>query len=197
MISALKSIVWFTIGICSFCVLTYCAKAKGIPAKPVPKDIIDTNLGRVDFYLNNQHTSDFHCSVGTLNNKIVLGGYKLKNVGGQLVPFHYFSICIAHKELMRQRIFRIVYGGDPYSDNPNTWANMTTAQDDGDVACEIFDVDQNDSTNNFVQMTKEKNNYSEIWGNYSMTFVKTSTCSNALYPEVVQIRNGYFHVYVK
>jgi hypothetical protein len=65
-------------------------------------------------------------------------------------------------------------------------------EDDGNVMCEHFTVEVSDSLSNFVQITKELNNFQEIWGKYSVTLVRVQGCYSGFYSDKLIIRNGIF-----
>lgn len=178
----------------SFLVLTNCKKQKDAPV-PI-KDTIDTAHGKIDFYLNDRKEDMFHVNSNIIENKLCIGSYKLKQVENQLLPFHSFLICLSNKTLQKQNIVKENYN-NPYSDSTKAWAFFGTMQDDGDLGCEYFEVNEPDTLNNFVQITKQQNNFAEIWGNFSVSFNKTSDCPTGFYPKTVVIKNGYFHVFVK
>ena len=68
----------------------------------------------------------------------------------------------------------------------------------GDVACDYYDVLTSDTENNYIQIEGERNNYKEIWGNFSMTYIRTESCSpNSLWPDTVRLREGKFHLFIK
>jgi hypothetical protein len=178
----------------SFLLLTNCKKKKDVPV-PI-KDSIDTTKGKIDFYLNDGKEDMFHVKSNIIENKLCITGCKLKQVEDQLVAFHYFSICLSNNTLIKQKIVK-QNSNNPYSDSTSTWASFGTMQDDGDAGCEYFDVNEADTLNNFVQITKQQNNFAEIWGNFSVSFNKISSCASGFYPNTIVIKNGYFHVFVK
>ncbi len=64
---------------------------------------------------------------------------------------------------------------------------------DYDAFCDGYEIWDADSLNNWVQITQENNDYSEIWGKFSATFIKVFSCSTA--PDTVRIRNANFHIW--
>ena len=67
----------------------------------------------------------------------------------------------------------------------------------GDVGCDYYDVLVSDTINNYIQIKGQNNDYKEIWGNFSMTYIRTESCSpNSLWPDTVRLRDGKFHLYL-
>lgn len=108
-------------------------------------------------------------------------------------------MCIETQSLKIQKIRKLNFADSSnfFANSRNSWAYFNTNDDDGDSVCEWFEVNENDSLNNFVQITKQENDFSELWGNFSVSFNKTSDCKNRFYPNELLIRNGTFHVFVK
>lgn len=91
--------------------------------------------------------------------------------------------------LSKQRIYRGI-------DNRDTLiATYLTTDIEYDASCDAYRVYEPDSLNNWVQITKEENNYGEIWGNFSITFIKVDSCEGTPYPDTVRIRDGVFHIW--
>ncbi len=131
--------------------------------------------GLVNSYLTN-----------TLGFKII----KYKDIGnGEIVPWENFGIGNLQKSLFAQQVFK-----DFYLNDSIVAARFATAQDDGDVLCDYFEVLESDSTNNWVQITREENGYQEIWGKFSVTMIRTDGCASSPYPDTLRFREGSFHV---
>lgn len=175
---------------------SFCRKKDGA-AKP-PIDVIDTTKGRMSFELNGYYEGMFHIQATKVKNKIDLWGDKTKVIDNRLVSFEFIEICFGNKTMKKQPIFDLIVKGDEeFSDSTRAWGGFYTMDDDGDAGCESFAINDKDSVNNWIKITKENNDFGEVWGNFSMSFTKTKNCDNKLYPDAVVIRNGYFHVFVK
>ena len=72
-----------------------------------------------------------------------------------------------------------------------------TLQEHGEIPCESFRIVDADSVNNYIELTGQKDNFSEVWGNFSVTFYKESTCYKGHYPDTIRFRNGKFHFYLR
>jgi hypothetical protein len=169
-----------------------CTKRVGL--RPLV-DIIDTTLQASRFTFNGEN-QNWHVKCIEIDEKIFLSSTKSIEFEHTLVPFHYFGLGFLPETLKRQKLETTNYN-DPFSATSPCWAIFSTMADDGDVGCEEFIVDVSDSLSNFVQITKELNNFQEIWGKYSVTLVKVQGCASGFYSDKLTIRNGYFHVIVE
>ncbi|MBX3163054.1 MAG: hypothetical protein KF900_01120 [Bacteroidetes bacterium] len=107
-----------------------------------------------------------------------------------------FVIAGVKKNLISQKVYNIVNGVN--SVPKKTYAFFHTYWTDGDVFCENFDIPETDTLNNYIQITKQNNNYKEVFGVFSLTLIKTQDCKERQYPDdTMRIRNGYFHLYLK
>jgi len=93
------------------------------------------------------------------------------------------------KNLFKQRLYK------EFSDSDSTTSIYFTNDLEDDVGCDYYQVYEADSLNNWVQITKEVNHYGEIWGEFSVTYLKESGCPDSPYPDTVRIRNGTFHIW--
>jgi hypothetical protein len=75
----------------------------------------------------------------------------------------------------------------------DAYGSFGTAQSDGDVGCDFYEIIESDSTNNWVRIEKQSNEYNEVWGSFSMHLYRTRTCSSTIYPDTLLITNGEFH----
>ena len=177
-------------------IFSFCAK-KEVPSK-LPVDHIDTTLGNMTFALNGKSAHDFHVSGKKFKNKIVVLGEKMELVGNELVPFHHWDICFNNNSLKKQPLCKVYQGDDSkYSDSSKAWSTFATSGDSGQGICEFFEINNGDSINNWVQVTKQQSDFGEIWGNISVSLKKIQKCYPNFYPDTVVIRNGYFHIFVK
>lgn len=118
---------------------------------------------------------------------------KDKVIDGVIVPWENFSIGYFNKILGKQHIY-------PYDTNAvfdpviNRTASFTTRQDDGDVLCDYFDVIEADSLDNWVQITREENNFGEVWGVFQVSLYRVNGCAASIYPDTLRLTNGTFHL---
>lgn len=101
----------------------------------------------------------------------------------------YIFISNISKKLIRQKI----YVG--FIDSDSIASRYITNDLEDDVGCDYYQVYEADTLNNWIQITKEVNNYGEIWGEFSVTYLKESGCPDSPYPDTVRIRNGTFHIW--
>src|SRR5690606_1220489 len=97
---------------------------------------------------------------GVYSNRLRTVDDKYKKVEKNLsIPWEIFSLQLVDKTINNQRIYMqdsLAYIQPGIS---KTYASYGTVQDDGDVVCDLFDVAEADSVNNWIQITKEKNGY--------------------------------------
>ncbi len=93
------------------------------------------------------------------------------------------------KTLFKQKL----YSG--FTDSDSTTSHYFTNDLEEDAGCDYYQVYEADSLNNWVQITKEINDYGEIWGKFSVTYLKETGCPGSPYPDTVRIRNGAFHIW--
>jgi hypothetical protein len=173
-----------------------CKKDPEVEPLP-PKDIIDTTQGRIFLVLDDASVDNFHAYAVIIDGKLSLGGGQLRSFHGDLVSSQNIGFALTQKSFVRQTIHKMPYSINRFSDSTSTWAYFGTSQDDGDVGCEFFEVDETDSLNNYIQITRMKNDFSEIWGTFNVSFVKVQDCSHRLHSQHLTARYGYFHVFVK
>ncbi len=132
--------------------------------------------------------------VATLYDKFDMTLEKYKNIDGNLLPWETMGIDYFNKNLQYQNIIASdsIKSFAPW-DAVNAYGSFGTAQDDGDVECDFFVVIESDSTNNWVRIDRESNNYNEVWGSFSMHLYRTNTCNVSIYPDTLLITNGQFH----
>lgn len=74
-----------------------------------------------------------------------------------------------------------------------TFAAFYTSSDNQHSVCDNYLLILSDTVNNWLQITEEYNNFKELKGSFSATFIKVRNCSFS-YPDTVKIRNGTFHI---
>ena len=63
-----------------------------------------------------------------------------------------------------------------------------------DQSCDRFDLLEADSANNYIRITRQENNYDEIWGEFSATYIRTGvTCNSEEFADTLIFRDGTFH----
>jgi hypothetical protein len=73
-----------------------------------------------------------------------------------------------------------------------------TMTSDGDVLADTYELVESDSLNNFFNITAQKNNFKEIKGEFSATFVRIELSKHTQFPnlDTVRIRDGKFHLFL-
>ena len=72
---------------------------------------------------------------------------------------------------------------------------FSTFTQQGCTGCEMFYVGGTDVENNWIEVTKQEDNFKKIWGKFSLTMVKDSVdCFLARYPNTIEVRNGSFYL---
>jgi hypothetical protein len=94
-----------------------------------------------------------------------------------------------------QTIYRARYDS---TDRFNRRAGFSTSAD-GDAGGDRYDIIESDSLNNFISITDETNNFSEIRGNFSMTFVRIFKDAISPFPELdtVRFRDCTLHLFIR
>ncbi len=76
-------------------------------------------------------------------------------------------------------------------------AGFTTSEDDGCIIGDIFDIDTSGIQNNYIQITKQKDNYHEIWGEFRVKLIRTHNCNCTDLPDTIEFSKGTFHILFK
>lgn len=125
------------------------------------------------------------------------GIHKSGEIGNTYNTFdEILNFNLIDKKLGRQIIPIITFAAIAglNQDSP-PFAVFGTFHDEGCVGCEMFYVGGTDVENNWIEITKQEDNFKKIWGKFSLTMVKDSIdCDLAHYPNVIQIRNGEFYL---
>lgn len=66
---------------------------------------------------------------------------------------------------------------------------------ESDVTGDEYDVLDIDSTNNWIEITKEKDNFSKnIYGQFSVTLIRKKKFENSPFPDTLRFTNGTFYI---
>jgi len=119
---------------------------------------------------------------------------KQKKIGGTWVDWETIGLVYFNKNLQTQKLINSdsIKTFAPW-DAVDAYGSFSTAQDDGDVTCDMYGIIESDSTSNWVRIDKQKNNYSEVWGSFGMHLYRKRSCSSTIYPDTLFITNGQFH----
>lgn len=186
--------------IISCLILLSCKKQKKVSETIVQPNtqfdlINDTTKGIVSATINGNYWHGF--PILDTGSKFGFTATLFKKSDNTFLPWESLSIFKIKKNLLNQ----IVYKTDSLlNTNPSiakTSGFFSTKQNDGDVSCEYFEIYEKDSLFNSVTITKQVNNYTEVYGNFSLTFIKFYNCNFPHYPDTLKIKNGYFHIYLK
>lgn len=157
--------------------------------------INDTSNGTVNAKINGVLWRGFP-HVDSLNN-FSFTATKYRISGNNYLPNEIFSIFKIKKMSGSQIIFKSDSTLNLTPLIAKTSAFFGTFKPDGDVTCEDFIVIEADSSNNIVQITKQIDNYSEVYGTFKLNLIKINNCSTHHYPDTVKFTNGYFHLKLK
>ena len=78
--------------------------------------------------------------------------------------------------------------------NTPTNSNFLVVIEEGEFISEEFRPLESDLVNNWLEITKQEDNYKKVWGKFSATYIKEKTGPDAKYPDTLRIRNGSFYV---
>jgi hypothetical protein len=154
-----------------------------------------SNNGELSVYINGVKWSQV---VYTKNkNRFSFTAIKYKTVGGVSVASESLTFNLIQKTLSKQTLYAV---DSLLNINPSiakTCSSFNTLEDDGDVACDNFEVIAQDSVNNYIQITNANTDYSEISGVFNSNYHRTSSCHATSYPDTIILTNGKFHIYLK
>jgi hypothetical protein len=90
------------------------------------------------------------------------------------------------------------YKTSSYNIALKTSASFYTMASDGDVQADTYELVESDSLNNYFNITYQKNNFKEIKGEFSATFVRIELSKYTQFPDLdtVRIRDGKFHLFL-
>ncbi len=80
-----------------------------------------------------------------------------------------------------------------YDTLPYGW--YVTNDIEEDAMCDTYYPIESDSINNWIHITKQENDYQEMWGEFSISLYKESGCDGSPYPDTVIVRSGTFHIW--
>lgn len=60
--------------------------------------------------------------------------------------------------------------------------------------CEEYFINEADLANCYVEITKERNNFEEVWGTFQVSLKKVKTCETGVLPEILTIEKGEFYI---
>jgi len=126
-------------------------------------------------------------------NRITIAGDKYKTISGVEIPFEVLSLGLIPRTTSQQTLYPRDSLVTQNPDSARIYASFTTRQGDGDVGCDGFRVLTQDSANNWVRITRQENNYQKVWGEFSVTMVRTRGCAASPYAaDTLRFRNGEF-----
>lgn len=117
-------------------------------------------------------------------------------------PKSRLSIGFLRKQVGKQRltgapIAEILDSVRIYSPSVPTYLAVTSYQEHGHFLCEQFQVDNNDSLNNWIEITKQEGGYKKIWGKFQVTIFREgiyNRCDNLRFPERFTTTSGQFYL---
>ncbi|WP_417608626.1 hypothetical protein [Owenweeksia hongkongensis] len=120
---------------------------------------------------------------------------KYRMIEGSLSPWEALTISdIQKKTDSVQRILNSDTIASTYPDRArHVGGYFGTPQADGDVSCDIFEVIEQDSVNNWVRINKQQNDFTKVWGSFSLHLYRTESCSSTMYPDTLLITDGQFY----
>lgn len=177
-----------------------CGKKTKQPDSIVQPNVVfdlinDTTKGTVTATINGVLWRGFP-HVDSLNN-FSFTATQYRKSGNNYLPQEIFSIFKIRKIIVSQIIHKSDSTLNLTPLIAKTSAFFGTFKPDGDVTCEDFSVIDSDSANNLVQITKQINNYSEVYGTFKLSLIKTINCSTSHYSDTIKLNNGYFHLKLK
>ena len=83
--------------------------------------------------------------------------------------------------------------GDP---NCRSAAIFTTTID-YDTSGDRFIINEDAATENYIEITKEVNNFKEVWGVYQCELIRKKKVQNSPFPDTLRFTGGSFHLKFK
>ena len=148
------------------------------------------------FEMNGTHWQAQKTSVNKIND--TLFGFSL--VKGKYwaeydIDTAALSFNFLRKELGRKTVFnRRMEEWITTLENTPTIASFNLQNNDFGFLSEAFRPLESDSVNNWIEITKQEDNYKKVWGKFSITLIKEGTNQTPNYPDTLRIRNGSFYV---
>lgn len=107
-----------------------------------------------------------------------------------------FSILFIEKKKGKQSIQsstiqQMVNNLNSFSDTTPVTASFGTMHQQGEMICEQFIVDT--TSNNWIEIIQEEENYKYIWGRFNFTVYKVRNCTAGGFPDTLRITNGEFY----
>lgn len=94
----------------------------------------------------------------------------------------------------RNRLYKIDFVN---YDPQKTTAVLFTNREDGDVQCDLYNVIETDSINNFIQIDSYNQNNNEVKGRFALKLIiRLPKCRNNA-PDTLVFINGDFHTKIK
>jgi hypothetical protein len=157
---------------------------------------MDSSLGELSMNING---SSWNGNVRTINEeRYIIIAEKYKSIDGISVPWEILYLALLDKNdttiTLHVEDYALVHTQPELA---RTYASFSTMQDDGDVWCDLYEVVESDSINNWVHITQQNKNFTEIWGEFSITLHRKSGCPSSVYPDTLRIKDGEFHIYLK
>lgn len=158
----------------------------------------NSEYGTLKVKLNgDKWTGKVNVNTSMVAGKFTIGVSRMIKMEGVYICRDQLGLSFLYRTKDQQRLFSTdsIANYDPA--NSRTSASFGTTQDDGDVMCDLFEVIDSESENNYFIITKEENDFSEIWGKFAVSLKKTISCSASEYPDIIRFTDGEFHVFLK
>jgi hypothetical protein len=117
-----------------------------------------------------------------------------KEFDGILLPFDGLGFGLVNKNI---KVQKLSIRDSMVNLNPllaKTYSSFSTSQGDGDVLCDMYEVLESDSLNNWIKIETEKNNFTEMSGIFNVTLLRIRTCGSSLYSDTLKFTNGHFNI---
>ena len=122
--------------------------------------------------------------IGLMINKTIVQN-------GQTYPWDGLNVGNLKNTFSKQRIYQQGWITDTSILRPRAY--FVTHYDHYDVSCDLYNVFEEDSVNNWIQITEEENDYQKIKGKFSITMYRQYSCAESTMPDTIRIRDGEFY----
>lgn len=151
------------------------------------------SVGKASFKVNGDML-ETEIRVIKRDEKFLIHLEKYRIVGGEPWPWEILSLLHVHHKLDSvQRIYNRDSLNTASTDLVSRVGGFFSSPKYYDVGCEIFEVIESDSINNWVVLDSQSNDFSEVSGRFALHMYKVQGCDADKYADTLRITDGKFH----
>ncbi|WP_417608622.1 hypothetical protein [Owenweeksia hongkongensis] len=151
------------------------------------------SVGKASFKINGE-LLETEVRAKKRGDKFLMALEKYRMSGGEPSPWEVLSIEYVHNKLDSvQRIYNIDSLGTIAPELVTQVSGFFSSRKFYDVGCEIFEVVESDSINNWIVLDGQRNNFNEVTGRFALHMYKVHGCDAEKYPDTLLITDGQFY----